>query len=70
MAITLGIAGKNDATGWSVITPTAPSADTGTPAGSRLIYVSSSTGNDSTGNGSLASPFQTIAAGAALLTPW
>jgi len=59
MAITLGIPGKNDATGWSVITPTSPSADTGTPAGSRLIYVSSSTGSDSN-VGSLASPKQTI----------
>jgi len=66
MAITLGIPGKNDATGWSVITPTSPSADTGTPAGSRLIYVSSSTGNDSN-VGSLASPKQTISGGMSLI---
>lgn len=52
-------------TGWTTVAVTAPSAQGGvaTPAGSRLIYVSSSTGNDTTGDGTQATPYATVSKG-------
>ena len=47
-----------DAQGWPIITP---------PSGSRIIYVSSSTGNNNNNGLSPETPVQTIAAGLALL---
>lgn len=60
MGLTIGTYGATDATGWSVATPTAPFAvGTGTsPAGSRIICVSNA-GNDTTGDGSFATPYAT-----------
>src|SRR6476620_2117086 len=54
MGVTLGTAGNNGAAGWTVITE---SVDT------NKIYVSSSTGNDTTGNGTIGTPYATIAKG-------
>jgi hypothetical protein len=68
MGVTLGIAGKNDATGWTVFTESASGSGEGSDyvgAGTRKIYVSTS-GNDSN-TGTQASPKQTLVGGSALL---
>lgn len=54
--------------GWTTINPTLPSGQGSgfSGAGSRLVYVSSSTGNNAN-PGTLSSPVATLAAGAALL---
>jgi hypothetical protein len=58
MGVTLGVYGAKDATGWTTITPSVDSTFT---------YVSNSTGNDTTGDGTQGNPYQTIAKGVAIL---
>lgn len=60
----IGIQSTPSVAGWTVVNPTQPSVQgfATSPAGSRQIYVSSSTGNDSN-LGTIASPLATIAFG-------
>src|SRR4029077_650886 len=65
MGLTLGILGKNDATGWTTFTVSASGSGEGTGytgSGSRLVYVSAA-GNDTTGTGTQAAPYATPQAG-------
>lgn len=64
MPVTLGIYGATDATGWSVVTPTEPSAEGGdaNPAGSKLIHVADAAHGGDDGNpGTAALPYRTLA---------
>lgn len=55
-------------TGFTTVLPVQPvQAPSGNGSGSRQIYVSSSTGNDSTGNGTIGNPYATAAKGATFI---
>ncbi len=68
MGVTVGTYGATGSDGWTVVTETSPFGEgTGfSGAGTRKIYVSSSTGNDSN-DGSSGSPVATIAHGSTLV---
>src|SRR4029077_4661710 len=69
MGLTRGIAGNNGSAGWSAFTVSASGSGEGSGydgAGTRKIYVDANVVDDS-GDGSLANPKKTVAAGHALL---